>query len=298
MRKQSPFSRHSSGSLRGSGLIVCLCAMAVAVLPQWGCVATRSQGPGLPYVKPAYSEPNPNPDPASLHMSARLQDLELEMQRLRDTVERLRVQAPPGAEQTIAQLQERVAFIERQLGLDPPAAPAADAPAAKPPETRPQAEAKPAGQVAAKPSASVPSMDSEPPVEIVDNNAPSPEEKQYREAYALLRRGSADQSASLFEDFLKKYPKSRLAGDAVYWIGEARFTAGRFDEAVLQFDRVIKEFPGSRKELSALLKQGLAFEKMGDQRSAKIIFQKLVQEKPHTAQARAASSRLKSLPSD
>ncbi len=84
----------------------------------------------------------------------------------------------------------------------------------------------------------------------------------------------------------------------MYWIGEARFAAGRYDEAVLQFDRVIKEFPGSRKEVNALLKQGLAFEKMGDRSSAKIIFRKLVQEKPHTPQARIAASRLKSLPPD
>jgi tol-pal system protein YbgF len=255
-------------------------------------------GPELPYVRPAYSTPNPNPDPASLHLSARLQELEVEMQRLRDMVERLRAQSGPGNEQVITQLQERVAFIERQLGVEASAATTTSSAAAPTPEPRSQPEQKQPSQGAAKPSPPVPGLDAEPPVEIVDNNAPSPEEQQYRDAYSLLRRGSTDQSISVFEDFLKKYPKSRLAPDAVYWIGEARFAAGRFDEAVLQFDRVIKEFPGSRKELNALLKQGLAFEKMGDRPSAKIIFRKLVQEKPHTPQARIASTRLKSLPPD
>jgi tol-pal system protein YbgF len=267
------------------------------MLPLSGCV-TRATGPDLPYVKPAYSMPNPNPDPASLHMSSRLQDLEVEMQRLRDMLERLRAQPSPGTEETISHLQERVAFIERQLGVEAPAETSASPAASQTPEQRPQAEPKQASQAAAKPSAPAPAMDGEAPVEIVDNNAPSPEEKQYRDAYNLLRRGSVDQSVSLFDEFLKKYPKSRWAADAVYWTGEARFAAGRFDEAVLQFDRVIKEFPGSRKEINALLKQGLAFEKMGDRRSAKIIFQKLVQEKPHTAQARVAAGRLKSLPTD
>jgi len=73
---------------------------------------------------------------------------------------------------------------------------------------------------------------------------------------------------------------------------------GRFDEAVLQFDRVIKEHPGSKKELSALLKQGEAFAKMGEPRSARIIFRKLVTDHPHTAQARVAAAKLKSLPQD
>jgi tol-pal system protein YbgF len=289
---------HGHARRRGGALLWTLCALVSGLLPLSGCV-TRATGPDLPYVRPAYSVPNPNPDPASLHMSARLQDLEVEMQRLRDMVERLKAQPSPGTEHAITRLQERVAFIERQLGVEAAAEPATTrVPAPTPPEPRPEPEHKVPNQASAKPSPAVPGLDAEPSVEIVDNNAPTPEEQQFREAYGLLRRGSTDQSVSLFEDFLKKYPKSRLAPDAVYWIGEARFAAGRFDEAVLQFDRVIKEFPGSRKELNALLKQGLAFEKMGDRPSAKIIFQKLVQEKPHTPQARIASTRLKALPPD
>jgi tol-pal system protein YbgF len=284
---------------RCRALVWSVTTLAVAILPLWGCV-TRATGPELPYVKPAYSEPsqNPNPDPAALHMSARLQDLEVEMQRLRDMVERLKAQPAAGNQEAIVRLQERVTFIERQLGMEGSADAGPKNATLQPPAPKVQPEPKPANPVATKPSKPVPGLDGEPPLEIVDNNAPSAEDKQYLEAYDLLRRGSTDESVGLFEDFLKRFPKSRLAADAMYWIGEARFASGRYDEAVLQFDRVIKEFPGSRKELNALLKQGLAFEKMGDQRSAKIIFQKLVQEKPHTPQARVAANRLKSLPPD
>ena len=123
----------------------------------------------------------------------------------------------------------------------------------------------------------------------------SAEEKAFKEAYSLLKR-SPEEAIRLFEGFLKKYPKSPLAPDSVYWMAEARFAQSRFDEAVLLFDRVIKEYPGSKKELNALLKQGEAFEKMGDTRSAAIVFEKLVRNYPHTAQARLAGARLKSLP--
>jgi tol-pal system protein YbgF len=284
---------------QGRALLWSVTALTVAILPLWGCV-TRATGPELPYVKPAYSDPsqNPNPDPAALHISARLQDLEGEMQRLRDMVERLKAQPAAGNQEAIVRLQERVTFIERQLGMEGSADAGPKNPMLQPPAPRVQPEPKPANPIATKPSAPVAGLDGEPPLEIVDKNAPSAEEKQYLEAYDLLRRGSTDESVGLFEAFLKRYAKSRFAADAMYWIGEARFASGRYDEAVLQFDRVIKEFPGSRKELDALLKQGLAFQKMGDQRSAKIIFQKLVQEKPHTPQARVAAGKLKSLPSD
>ena len=305
MVKQPVFSQNRLLPQRGSALVWSVTTLALAMLPLWGCVS-RATGPGLPYVKPAVSMPNPNPDPASLHMSARLQELELEMQRLRDMLERLRAQPNAGSQEAIARLQQRVTFIEQQLGMEGPAVTGPQATVVPAPQPNPQAEPTQPRQVAARPSAQaqghpqghVQGMDAEPPVEIVDNNAPSPEQQQYREAYNLLREGSIDQAVSLFEDFLKRYPKSNLAADAIYWIGEARFASGRYDEAVLQFDRVIKEFPGSRKELNALLKQGLAFEKMDDPRSARIIFQKLVQEKPHTPQARVASNKLKTLPSD
>ncbi len=174
--------RHGRTLRKGGALAWALCALASGMLPLSGCV-TRAVGPELPYVKPAYSVPNPNPDPASLHMSARLQDLEVEMQRLRDMVERLRAQPSPGAEQAIARLQERVTFIERQLGIEASADTTTNAPAAHAPEARPQPERKETSQAAAKPSPPVPGMDAEPPVEIVDSNAPSPEEQQYREAY-------------------------------------------------------------------------------------------------------------------
>jgi tol-pal system protein YbgF len=272
-------------------------ALLLAAAPLGGCV-NRAAGPGLPYVQPAVSLPNPNPDPATLHMSARLQDVELDMQRVRDAVERMQAHNDGGLEKTVGSLNERVSFIERQLGIDAavPSAgmSAAQRPAQPLPSQSPPVE-PPSSVTAKQPPTGMPPAGA--PVEIVEPPA-SLEEKLYREAYATLKRGAADQAVELFEAFLKQNPASPLAPDAVYWIGEAKFSAGRFPEAVLQFDRVIKEFPGSRKELNALLKQGLAFEKMSDRRSARIIFQKLVQQNPHTSQARIAAARLKSLPDE
>jgi len=294
-----------------------------------GCLS-RTAAPGLPYVQPAYSDanPNPNPDPGALQISRRMQEMEVELQRLRDFLERVQaeVAAGGGDRAAVADLTDRIAFIEHQLGIDTanagrqagPAGPPPDqrpqmvgpldprpqvAPspdqrpqmAGRPLDQRPQGEARAAAPAAIGPSA--PPVEQQGPVEIT-NTQPPTEERQYREAYALFRRGSPQQALPLFEDFLKKYPKSPLAADAVYWIGEARFAEGRFDEAVLNFDKVIKEFPGSKKEVNALLKQGQAFEKMGDPRSARIIFQKLVHDHPHTVQARMASSRLKALPGE
>lgn len=271
------------------GKICVTVALLVLFFSLPGCL-TRSAGPTLPYVRPANSVPNI--DPASVQISSRMQEMETEMQRLRDMIERL--QSSGANEREIRDLQERVALIERHVGLESSnrsqrtnAAPNRPAPLRQ--EQRqdvPTAESKqaPSGVVG----------DQAAPIELIE--APdSAEEKAFKEAYALLKR-SPEEATRLFEEFLKKYPKSPLAPDSVYWMAEARFAQSRFDEAVLLFDRVIKEYPGSKKELNALLKQGEAFEKMGDTRSAAIVFGKLVRDYPHTAQARLAGSKLKSLP--
>ncbi len=264
---------------------------SVVVMSASGCL-TRQAAPGLPYVQPAQSAGISDASTVSAHLTARMQDLEQELQKLRDQIER---QQTAGAnESELRQLQDRVAFIEKQLGIES----RTPLPQPQPPASSAVPRAQVASEVApknGKPASNLSLPSQQPPLELV-NPPQTTEEQSYREAYAAYKAGDFDQAVKLFEAFLAKFPKSDLAQNAVYWMGEARFAQGRFDEAVLQFDRVIKEFPGSKKELNSLLRQGQAFEKMGDNRSARIIFQKLVTDYPHSAQARIASSRLKNLP--
>jgi tol-pal system protein YbgF len=261
-----------------------------------GCLSRSGAGPSLPYVKPANSVPRN--DPVSVQIAARMQEMETELQRLWDSIERLK--AAGGDENEINALRDRITFIERQLGIDqlapvPGPNPPSPSPAGTPGTRVSPNAANPNPPIARQPGQPLPTT--QQPIEI--RNPPmTTDEQEYRYAYTTFRKGDPDNAVQLFEAFLNSHPKSNLAADAIYWIGEAHLAKGRYDEAVLQFDRVIKEHPGSKKELSALLKQGEAFAKMGDPRSARIIFRKLVTDHPHTAQARVAAAKLKSLPQD
>lgn len=289
MSRKVAFTPFTHKKMKNGSEIALACTLLLCTLPLFGCL-TRQAGPSLPYVTPATSVPQT--DAVPLHLAARMQDMEGEMQRLRDLLERL--QASGVEEKDLKGLQERVAFIEKQLGIESSTA-GGKLNTGRAVITPTQGQARLDNPSADRPPAPTGSAQTSP-VEILSTTLP-PDEKAYREAYAALKSGATDQSLNLFEEFLSKYPKSEYVSNAVYWMGEARFTQGRFDEAVLQFDRVIKEFPGSKKELSSLLRQGQAFEKMGDNRSAKIIFQKILTDYPHTAQARIASGRIKALPS-
>lgn len=263
--------------------------LTAAVAMMIGGCLTRTNNPPLPYVKPAQSVPQQ--DQAKLHLAARLQEIDQEIARLHGIVERLQAEGDPSA--ALRNLEQRVALIERQLGIEPSPPASEFTPAPSQEQTAPPVPpAQPAPPAAQQPAPQTHTPDQR--VEI--RNKPLPTDEQaYRRAYALVRSGSASEALPLLQEFVTQYPKSRYVPDALYWIGDALFEEGRYDEAVLQFDRVIKEHPGSKKELSALLKLGLSFAKMGDPQSSRIIYEKLLKEHPHSAQARQAKTLLKEL---
>jgi tol-pal system protein YbgF len=291
-------------------LRIAVTGMVLPALFLTGCLTRSANGPSLPYVKPA-TDVGSQADPVKVQIASRMQEMETELQRLWDTIERLK--AAGGDEKEINALRERITFIESKLGIDPlarvPARPSQHAGAAWPqqPTASPGRAANAPGYSRTPATTANPGPPANPraagttrqaqPVEIV-NPPLKTDEEEYRTAYTTYTRGDLDTAVQLFETFLKSHPKSNLAADATYWIGEAHFSKGRYDEAILQFDRVIKEYPGSKKELSALLKQGQSFENSGDALSARYIFEKLVKDHPHTSQARKAALRLKSLPKD
>jgi tol-pal system protein YbgF len=259
-----------------------------------GCL-TRTTNPSLPYTKPVYSASGQ--DANSAMAVSKIQDLEAELRKMRDSLERLEAN---GGEKSIKDLQERISQIERQLGIDSQKS-QTSGPEGSPKTTSANSTAdtmnKSENIKGRKAPTAASAIDQSDEVTEVRNMPVTPDEKAYRAAYATFKSGALENAVSQFQDFLKKNPKSQFAPNAVYWIGEIRLEQGRFEEAVLLFDRVIKEYPGSKKELSAQLKQGQAFEKMGDNRSAKIIFQKIVKNYPHTAHGRIAAARLKALAS-
>ncbi|RLA87063.1 MAG: hypothetical protein DRG40_01300, partial [Deltaproteobacteria bacterium] len=63
--------------------------------------------------------------------------------------------------------------------------------------------------------------------------APEGEKEEYQQAYETFRSGDYSRAMALFQDFLKKYPKSKLADNAQYWIGECYYMRGEYEKAIL-----------------------------------------------------------------
>lgn len=124
-----------------------------------------------------------------------------------------------------------------------------------------------------------------------------PVRKEYESAWSAFDKKDFKVAAGRFREFVKKNAKSRLAGNAQYWLGESHFGLREFDQAIIEFDAVRRRFPQSEKVPAALLKQGLAFAELGEKLNARLVLQEVVEKYPQAPEAARAKQRLKSLES-
>jgi tol-pal system protein YbgF len=118
------------------------------------------------------------------------------------------------------------------------------------------------------------------------------ESELYDRGLGYHRGGRYQEAMADFETFLRLYPKSDLADNAQFWIGEVYKAQGRPEEAILAYQKVINNYPEGNKVPAAMLNQGFAFEKINDTTTAELVFKRLVKNFPKTSEAEIARKRL------
>lgn len=121
--------------------------------------------------------------------------------------------------------------------------------------------------------------------------------KDYEAAWRTLDKKDYRGAITRFKEFIKKYPKSALVGNAQYWIAESHYALREFDQAIIEFDAVRRKYPRAEKAPAALLKQGFAFAELGEKVNARLILQEVVEKYPQSPEAVRAKQRLKALES-
>ena len=121
--------------------------------------------------------------------------------------------------------------------------------------------------------------------------------KDYELGWQAMEKRDYRVAISRFKEFLKKHPKSNLADNAQYWIGESHYGLREFDQAIVEFDAVRRRYPQGDKVSAALLKQGYAFAELGEKVNARLLLQEVVEKFPETPEAAKAKMRLKSIES-
>jgi tol-pal system protein YbgF len=102
---------------------------------------------------------------------------------------------------------------------------------------------------------------------------------RYQEALQAYRSQRFSEAIQKFEALLTENGKNSLADNCQYWIGEAYYDQGNFNQAIVSFQKVFS-FPSSNKDDSAQLKLGLCYVKLNDKPKAREEFQRLINNYP------------------
>lgn len=99
-----------------------------------------------------------------------------------------------------------------------------------------------------------------------------------------------------FRFFLELHGQSSLAANAQYWAGECQYRLGRYKEALKSFYHVVSYYPLSPKLAASTLKIGQTYTRMKDHEKARMMYERLVDQYPESAEAELARKALDALP--
>ena len=110
-----------------------------------------------------------------------------------------------------------------------------------------------------------------------------------------LRRGSPGSARRGFEELLRLYPTSDLAGEAQFYIGEAFAAEGNVGAADTAYATVVNKFGQSARAPTALYKRALLLQQRGNVALARTALNDLVRRYPRSDEAQLARERLRTM---
>jgi len=95
-----------------------------------------------------------------------------------------------------------------------------------------------------------------------------------------------------FEAFLRAFPRSELADDAQFHIGESKFNQKEFSDAITAYNLVIQNYPGANAVPDAYYKRGFASEGLGQTDAARASYEAVIKNFPNSTAAQLARQSL------
>lgn len=114
----------------------------------------------------------------------------------------------------------------------------------------------------------------------------------YETAFADYAAGQWTLAINGFENFLKSFPKSEMADEAQFYIGETHYLSGKYPEAIAAYNQVIQNYPESNQTPMAYVKRGLAQERSRDAEAARASWEYVIKTWPDSDAARMAKQNL------
>jgi tol-pal system protein YbgF len=140
------------------------------------------------------------------------------------------------------------------------------------------------------PGANNPAVSSGPP----PAGAPSAD-TLYSNGLRDITSGKYDLARSEFQDYLRYYGTTDLAGNAQFYLGEIAYSQKNYDLAVAEYDKVLTNYAHSFKVPPARLKKALANIELGQKATGVRELREIVKRYPGTEEDRRARAKLKEM---
>ena len=117
-------------------------------------------------------------------------------------------------------------------------------------------------------------------------------QRLYDQAWADYAAGQWNLAIEGFQTYIKTFPKSDLADDAQFYIGETYYQDSKFNEAVAAYNELIANYPTSNQLPSAYYKRGLCYDRLGQTDRARESFEYVIKTYPDSDAGRLARQSL------
>ncbi len=250
------------------------------------------------------SQPAPSAN-GNLEMLNRIQDLQTELQALRNLIEQQRFEIDELKQRQADQYSDLYERIQRRAGNGNGEEGTPDLGAAMPTRIPPvpaapsdpnqlqMESAVPVDPYTGEPLAAADTA--APPAPAVDAAPGADPQIEYQAAFDALKQGRYDESSRLFGQFLRNHPDHELADNAQYWLGESYYVTQNYEMALQTFRAMTERYPDGDKSADAELKIGYCLYELGQYASAQQALQNVVNRYSGTTVARLAESRLRAL---
>ncbi|MBZ5536779.1 MAG: tol-pal system protein YbgF [Acidobacteriia bacterium] len=134
-----------------------------------------------------------------------------------------------------------------------------------------------------------------PPTGLATGTPPDSPDAIYASALSDYTSGRYKLALGEFQQYLRYYGTTPLAGNAQFYIGQIHFMQENYDDAISAFNVVVERYAEGTKVTQAIYKKGLAMEKLGQKTSAIKEFRALVNRYPNSPEAKLAAQELSKL---
>jgi tol-pal system protein YbgF len=109
------------------------------------------------------------------------------------------------------------------------------------------------------------------------------------------KEGDTLLARQLYAEFLKKWPRDELVGEAHYGLGETFFSEEKCREALSEYGKVIKEYSKTRSAPNAYLRSGQCFGRLNMKDESRLFLEEVVKNYPKSDAAKEAKVQLAEL---